>query len=44
MNRPEITLILARGNEADPMDLYKSFMGREPSPEALLKRAGLIAA
>ena len=38
------TLILARGNEADPMDLYKSFMGREPSPEALLKRAGLIAA
>ncbi|HEX6242231.1 MAG TPA: M3 family metallopeptidase [Polyangiales bacterium] len=37
-------LILARGNEADPMDLYKAFMGREPSPEALLKRAGLIAA
>jgi oligopeptidase A len=37
-------LILARGNEADPMELYKAFMGREPSPEALLKRAGLIAA
>jgi oligopeptidase A len=38
------SLILARGNEADPMDLYKSFMGREPSPEALLRRAGLLAA
>jgi oligopeptidase A len=38
------SLILARGNEADPMELYRSFMGREPSPEALLKRAGLIAA
>ena len=37
-------LILARGNEADPMELYKAFMGREPSPEALLKRAGLLAA
>jgi oligopeptidase A len=37
-------LILARGNEADPMDLYKAFMGREPSPDALLKRAGLVAA
>jgi oligopeptidase A len=37
-------LILARGNEADPMELYKAFMGREPSPTALLKRAGLLAA
>jgi oligopeptidase A len=34
--------ILSRGNEADPMELYKGFMGREPSPQALLKRAGLI--
>jgi oligopeptidase A len=34
--------ILSRGNEADPMELYKSFMGREPSPMALLKRAGLV--
>jgi oligopeptidase A len=37
-------LILSRGNEADPMELYKAFMGREPSPTALLKRAGLLAA
>jgi oligopeptidase A len=37
-------LILARGNEADPMELYKAFMGREPSPTALLRRAGLLAA
>ncbi|MET0339410.1 MAG: M3 family metallopeptidase [Polyangiales bacterium] len=36
--------VLARGNEADPMELYKAFMGREPSTQALLKRAGLIAA
>jgi oligopeptidase A len=35
-------LILARGNEADPMELYKSFMGREPTPDALLARAGLL--
>jgi oligopeptidase A len=36
--------ILSRGNEADAMELYKSFMGREPRPEALLKRAGLLGA
>jgi oligopeptidase A len=36
--------ILSRGNEADPMELYKAFMGREPSHSALLKRAGLVAA
>ncbi len=34
--------ILSRGNEADPMELYTAFMGREPSPKALLKRAGLL--
>jgi oligopeptidase A len=36
--------ILSRGNEADPMELYVAFMGREPSPKALLKRAGLLDA
>src|SRR6185436_6468431 len=36
--------ILSRGNEADAMELYKSFMDREPRPEALLKRAGLLGA
>jgi oligopeptidase A len=34
--------VLSRGNEEDPMDLYVSFMGREPSPAALLRRAGLV--
>lgn len=33
--------ILERGDSADPMDLYKGFMGREPSLDALLERAGL---
>lgn len=33
--------ILERGDSEDPMVLYQSFMGREPSLDALLKRAGL---
>jgi oligopeptidase A len=33
--------ILARGNSEEPMDLYKKFMGREPSVEPLLARSGL---
>lgn len=36
--------ILERGNGADPMELYKSFMGREPKIEALLARSGLAVA
>jgi oligopeptidase A len=39
-----VATVLSRGNEADPMELFKAFMGREPSQRALLKRAGLIAA
>jgi oligopeptidase A len=35
--------VLSRGNEADPMELYVRFMGREPSADALLRRAGLVA-
>ncbi|MCF7805411.1 MAG: M3 family metallopeptidase [Candidatus Marinimicrobia bacterium] len=33
--------ILAKGGTDDPMDLYKSFRGREPGIEPLLKRRGL---
>ncbi|WMI69678.1 M3 family metallopeptidase [Mangrovimonas sp. YM274] len=34
--------ILSRGGTEDPMTLYKRFRGKEPQPEALLRRAGLI--
>mgnify|MGYP003672874720 CR=1 FL=1 len=34
--------ILSQGGTTDPMLLYKSFRGKEPNPEALLRRAGLI--
>lgn len=34
--------ILSQGGIEDPMTLYKRFRGKEPQPEALLKRAGLI--
>jgi oligopeptidase A len=35
--------ILSRGDSEDPMVLYKRFMGREPTLEALLERDGLLA-
>tara|TARA_R110002096_G_scaffold2186_2_gene11556 strand:- start:13530 stop:15566 length:2037 start_codon:yes stop_codon:yes gene_type:complete len=34
--------ILSKGGTEDPMTLYKRFRGKEPQPEALLKRAGLL--
>jgi Zn-dependent oligopeptidase len=34
------TCILEKGGVDDPMELYKSFRGREPKIDALMKRAG----
>lgn len=36
------THILSKGGTEFPMDLYKKFRGREPDPDALLRRDGLI--
>ena len=36
------THILTKGGTQDPMELYTAFRGKEPDPEALLKRAGLL--
>nr|WP_321247763.1 M3 family metallopeptidase [uncultured Psychroserpens sp.] len=35
--------VLSQGGIEDPMVLYKRFRGKEPKPDALLKRAGLIS-
>ena len=33
--------VLEKGGSEKPMDLYKKFRGREPSPQAMLRRSGL---
>jgi peptidyl-dipeptidase Dcp len=35
--------ILSRGATEHPMELYKRFRGREPDPDAVLRRDGLLA-
>jgi peptidyl-dipeptidase Dcp len=34
--------VLERGGSEHPMELYKKFRGREPSPRAMLRRSGLV--
>ncbi|WP_375240229.1 M3 family metallopeptidase [Polaribacter sp.] len=34
--------VLSKGGTEKPMKLYKRFRGKEPKPDALLKRAGLL--
>jgi Zn-dependent oligopeptidase len=34
--------VLSKGGTEHPMDLYIKFRGQKPSPDALLKRAGLV--
>ena len=36
--------VLSKGDSKDPGELYRAFMGRDPELDALLARAGLLAA
>jgi oligopeptidase A len=37
-----VAAVLSRGNSADPADLFRTFMGRDPDVDALLRRNGLL--
>ena len=39
-----LKLIYSAGDSADPMELYRSFRGREPEIAPLLAQRGLVAA
>lgn len=36
--------LLSRGNTRDPMESYRAVLGRDPQPEALMKKLGLTGA
>jgi oligopeptidase A len=42
VGRDFVNHVLSRGNSAEPMELFKAFMGRPPDLQALLLRAGLV--